>query len=224
MLNPIGPGIWTLDFPFKVGGLALGTRTTIVRMPEGLWVHSPGPITDGNADEINKLGAVRALVSPNAMHYLFLKDAMKRWGEAKVYITPSLQRKTSMPHDVLLGEAPPAEWGGVLQSVPVQGVKKLGETVFLHPESKTLILTDLAFHVNRSDSGFTRFFMKLNGAYGHFGPSRILRYILTEDPAALRESIARILEWDFQQIVVGHGDLVDTNGRARIEEAFAYLH
>ena len=34
-----------------------------------------------------------------------------------------------------------------------------------------------------------------------------------KDKAAARESLQRILEWDFDRIVLSHGDLIETNAR-----------
>jgi hypothetical protein len=31
------------------------------------------------------------------------------------------------------------------------------------------------------------------------------------------------LEWDFDRVIVGHGEIVETGGRARLENGFAFL-
>jgi len=104
----------------------------------------------------------------------------------------------------------------------VGGIPKLQEVVLLHRASRTLILTDLAFNIQQSDSWFTRFFMRLNGAYGHFGPSRIFR-TLVKDRAALRSSLNRMQEWDFDRIIVTHGDVLETGGKSAMQTQYAWV-
>lgn len=218
-MQQLGTDIWTIDFPFSVGNLALGSRTTIVRTDSGLWVHAPGP----EMSEIDALGPVTSLVSPNSMHYLFLAEAQKKYPEAKTYITHALQRKIEIPHEAKLSDTPPDHWGGALESVAIGGASKLGEVAFYHRASKTLILTDLVFNLQRSPSAFTRFFMKLNGAYGHLGPSRLFRYMLVDDRKQLADSVKRILQWDFEKLVMAHGEIVRSNARDQFARAFSWL-
>ena len=99
---------------------------------------------------------------------------------------------------------------------------KLQEIVFFHHASRTLILTDLAFHIRNSDSWFTRLFMRLNGAYGHFGPSRIFR-TLVKDRAALRSSLNRMQEWDFDRIIVAHGEVLEQGGKLTVQTQYAWV-
>ena len=44
-LRYIATDLWVIDHPLRVGGLRLGTRTTVARLSRGgVWVHSPGPL------------------------------------------------------------------------------------------------------------------------------------------------------------------------------------
>ena len=47
------------------------------------------------------------------------------------------------------------------------------------------------------------------------GPTSAFRLAVRDKPAA-RASVERILDWDFDRLIVGHGDIVETGG----EEAF----
>jgi hypothetical protein len=105
----------------------------------------------------------------------------------------------------------------------VRGAPSLEEICCFHPRSRTLLLTDLAFNLQRSDHLFTRLFMRANGAYGRFGPSRIFRYRVLADRAALRESLDRILAWDFERVVVAHGEVLERGGRKVFRDAFAWV-
>ncbi len=99
---------------------------------------------------------------------------------------------------------------------------KLQELALLHRASRTLILTDLAFHIRHSASWFTPLFMRINGAYGHFGPSRIFR-TLVKDRAALRASLAHLRDWDFDRIIVTHGEVLEQGGQAAMQAQYVWV-
>ena len=95
--------------------------------------------------------------------------------------------------------------------------------MFLHRASRTLLCLDLCFNVNTSASFATRLMMRINGAYGRFGPSRIFRYAVMKDRRALRASLDKILAWDFDRVTVAHGDILETGGHKAIQRGFAWL-
>jgi hypothetical protein len=39
----------------------------------------------------------------------------------------------------------------------------------------------------------------------------------------MRHSIDQILSWDFDRIVVGHGEVVESGGHKKLEEAYNFL-
>ncbi len=48
-------------------------------------------------------------------------------------------------------------------------------------------------------------------------PSRACDWV--KDRVAFRESIDKILAWDFEHIAMAHGEVIDRDGRARLIEA-----
>jgi hypothetical protein len=116
----------------------------------------------------------------------------------------------------------PGLWRGALDQVPIGGAPRMGEVAFFHPRSKTLFLTDLAMNLHPKDA-VTRLFMRANGGLDRFGPTRIFRYAMLRDRAALRGSLERILRWDFERIVVAHGEIVPRGGREMFRAAFAWV-
>ncbi|NOT56745.1 MAG: DUF4336 domain-containing protein [Deltaproteobacteria bacterium] len=223
-LQPIATNIWVMDFPLRVGGLQLGTRMTVVQLASGgLWLHSPGPLQPEHVSAVSALGPVQALVAPNAMHNLFLAQTVVLFPRATVYVSPALPAKLTplIPHEILT-DFPPALWKEEISQHVVGGLPKLQEVVFLHHASRTLILTDLAFHIRHSDSWFTRLFMRLNGVYGHFGPSRIFR-AMVKDRAALRSSLEQIQTWDFDRVIVAHGEVLESSGKQAMHTQYAWV-
>ena len=93
---------------------------------------------------------------------------------------------------------------------------------FFHRPSRTLILTDLCFFIPINCSRATRLATRMLGILGHFAPSRSFRLSLRDRHAA-RESLERILAWDFDRIIISHGEIVETGGKATFRRAFAWL-
>jgi hypothetical protein len=98
----------------------------------------------------------------------------------------------------------------------------MNEVALLHEPSRTLVLTDLVFNVQAGPGNRARLFHRLVGATGRFGPHRLIRLGI-RDRVAARRSIDRILGWEFDRIVMSHGEVVPTGGRALLEQAFAFL-
>lgn len=221
-LRGVAKQLWTVDHPLRVGGLALGTRTSVVRLGDGgLFIHSPGPLDGALRRALEQLGPVRAIVAPNRLHHLYVAENARAFPDARVYAAPGVARKQP---DVRfyreLGDVAAAAWSGDLDQVLVQGVPRLNEVAFLHRASRTLLLTDLAFNVRKLDSAFARLFMRLNDGYGRFGPTRLMRSQF-RDRQALRASLERILAWDFDRVTVTHGEILETGGREALRDAFA---
>jgi hypothetical protein len=224
-LRQLDRDLFAIEQPLRVGGLDLGVRTCVVRLREGgTLVHAPGPSTASLRGEIEALGPVRALLAPNLLHHMYLADCARAFPRATVFGAPGLREKLGSPRiDEVLGEKPPPLWATDLDQLLVRGTPGLNEVVFLHRASRTLLCLDLCFNVRRSTSLFTRVFMRANGAWGRFGPSRLFRYTMLSDTRALRESVDRILDWDFDRVTVAHGDVLETGGREALRASFAWL-
>lgn len=97
---------------------------------------------------------------------------------------------------------------------------RLQEVVLYHRSSRTLVLTDLCFNIQRSASGIAHMFFRANGMWQRFGPSRIIRRVAVSERAALQRSLERVLLWDFERIVPGHGDVIEQGGRAALRAAW----
>ena len=222
MIRQLHDSLWVMDFPLKMpGGVRLGTRTTLVRLSNGgLFVHSPGPADETDFSEIEKLGEVAHIVAPNLLHHLSVKAWMARCDGAALYAPPGFEQKLpGLRFETLTDEAP-AAWAGEMDQLAVNGAPRMNEIVFCHRPSRTLLLTDLCFNFRHSDSLVTRIFMRLNGAYGRFGPSR-LAGLLVKDHAALEASVERILALDFDRVIVTHGEVLENGGEAALRSAFA---
>ena len=151
-----------------------------------------------------------------------MADCAKAFPQAGLYRTPGVVGKQPELDFELLHEAAPSGWEGELDAIAVAGIPMLDELVLLHRATRTLVVTDIAFNVRHSDSWLTRAFMRINSAYGRFGPSRMLRLSI-RDKSALRKSIDRILEWDFDRVIVTHGDVLESGGQDSLRLGYAWL-
>ena len=85
------------------------------------------------------------------------------------------------------------------------------------------MIADLAFNFGNDAHWLLAWIMKFNGGLNHFGPSRFAKSMM-KDRAAVRASLDHILSWDFDRIIVGHGDNVESHGGDVLRSAFSFLH
>jgi hypothetical protein len=225
MLEKLAEGLWVDTRPFRAGPfLEIGTRMTAVRLADGgLFLHSLVEIDEETRIALEALGAVHHLVAGNLLHHLYLASAAKAFPQAELWGAPGLaEKRKDLRFEGVLGDEAPAAWQADLDQLAVRGIPRMNEVAFLHRASRTLLVTDLCFNVRHSDHLGTRLFMRANGAYGRFGPSRMLRALVRDRPA-LRASVERILQWDFDRVVVTHGDVLERGGKDALRAGFAWL-
>jgi len=220
-LQAVADNLWVVAHPFEVMKVKMGTHTTVIRLHNGnLWLLSPGAGLGSLKKDLAALGPVAAIVAPNTMHHLFLPEAIQLFPEARVYGPSGLKRKQPTLAIEPLTNEPPDLWKEDIEQTRLDGLSFLQETAFFHPSSRSLIVTDLVFNLQHSNHAWSRLFLRLNDAYGKLGPSRMLRKMALKDPPALAKSLNTVLAWDFDRIVLSHGELVQTGGKALLREAF----
>src|SRR5690606_3607574 len=200
------------------GGFRLPARMTAARLPDGgVVLISPIEIDGDLQREIEALGPVRYLVGPNLHHHLFLRPARERFPAAALVGAPGLpSKRENLPFDHELDGAPP--WGGGLVPHLVRGQPRMNEIVFHHRSSGTLVVCDLVFNMVSYEGAATGITLRLMGTPGRLAMSRLVRFLI-KDRAAFDESIDQILALDFDRVIMAHGDVVDTGGRAALTRA-----
>lgn len=224
MLERLAEDIWSVAHDFKMMGIAIGTRTTVVRLADGgLFLHSPGPLSPALVEAVDGLGPVRAIVAPNDFHHLYVEENAAAWPAAELYVSAGLPTKRNdLAGACVLGDTPPDLWAADLEQVWMRGAPRVNEVVFFHPRSRTLMLTDLAFNVVEPGSLGLRLFMTINGSAGRFATSRLMRF-MHRDRVAAAASAEKILAWDFDRAVVCHGEVLESGAKARLEAELAWL-
>ena len=224
MLRALTEELHVLEVPLRTGGMELGGRMTVVRLPGGgVWIHSPVRLEASTRAAVEALGPVRFLVAPNLMHHLHMRDWSAASPEARVVALEALRRKQpQLRIDVPLTDTPPEGCAQVLGQRRLGGMPRLEETVFLHRPSRTLLLTDVAFNIRSSPSWLTRTYLRVCGTYGKLAPTLLLKS-LVKDRAALRASLEEVLGWDFERVVVCHGEVLEQGGREALRSGFEWL-
>jgi hypothetical protein len=198
---------------------------TVIRLADGtLFLHSPIYLNSEIRLALGELGPVRAIVAPSKAHHLFVADYAKAYPDAQLYGSHGLaEKRQDLKFDHALGfDWPHSDWQGQIQQHLFRGAPALNEMAFFHPATRTLILTDLVSNLTQDQAAQARMFHWLTGAAGRFGPHRLIRRVIW-DPNAASQSVETILNWDFDRVIMSHGDLVEVCGRARVRAAFSNL-
>lgn len=230
MLQCLDDNIWVAQQPQKYFGLSIGTRMTVIRDQESsrLIVISPiKPTLDLDA-ELSELGVVSDLVAPNSYHYLYCNEFKQRYPHAKLWGSAALKRKCpALLIDNFLLTDGPSPWAGIL-ICSLSGLKTMGpfgpsplnEFAFCHVPSKSLVLTDSAFNFDCSFPWLTRFTTRIAGGFNRLEPT-ILERLASSDKHALRQSIQKVLSWDFDRVIVAHGAVVEFGGKDMLTRAYS---
>ena len=224
MLNPISEGVFEVVADLALGaGFHLPARCTVLRQSDGsLAVISPVPFTEETAASIDEIGRVTHIIAPNKLHHMSLEATSKRWPDARVLGAPGLAEKAKhLRIDEVLGDREDAV-GPEFTAVRVQGAPFIEEVVFLHQPSRTLVVTDLLFNMRDSQGFVTNTVLHLMGTHGRLAFCRSFR-LATRDRAAAASSVRRILQLDFDRLLMAHGEVVESGAKEQVRTALSWL-
>ena len=131
-----------------------------------------------------------------------LRDALAQLGEVR-FVVPA----SSMHGHLFMEEYQAAYPAAELFSAPGLDRKR-----------KDLALAGLLGSAPRPMRAVAR----ATGAYDHARPTPMFRLGLRNRIAA-RRSLDRVLSWDFDRIILGHGEPMDTGGPSALRDAYAWL-
>lgn len=232
-LKPVAEDVWIVDGPeisFDYLGFQLpfATRMTVVRLPGGgLWVHSPTAATDELIGEVKRLGPVRHLVAPSTLHYWWIPEWSRLFGDAAVYAAPGLERsaKRQLPPLETLGAVPPQAWEGAIDQTVVPG-DLLTEADFFHRPSRTLILTDLIenFETWRVSHRWLRWILSWSGAADPDGKAPIdMQLSFIRHRRRVRAAVETMIAWAPERIILAHGRSYETGAVHELRRAFRWV-
>ena len=213
-IEPFGPDIWVANGPnvAVIGPVMLPTRMVVVRLQDGsLWINSPIEATRMEMAEVERLGPVRDLVSPAKLHRWRLAAWNAAYPNARTWAPPEI-----------FADTPPAQWANDLDQVVFGGNAFVREVEFFHLKSRTLIFNDfIQNYAPQPRRPLLDFFLKISGTRGGGVPNDI-KWTMTRKELA-RRSLRKLLSWDFDNLIVAHGNDVIGGARALVESAFDFL-
>lgn len=226
-LLPWGEDLWIADGPaVSFFGFRYPTRMAVIRLSgDGLFVWSPIALEPELKAEIDTLGGVAHLVSPNKLHHLYLRQWKDAYPSAQTHAPPGLAKKRAdIRFDAILENDPPAAWAQEIGQVHFGGSPAMTEIVFFHRKSRTVLFGDLIENFPRTwFKGWRGLAARLDGIVEpDFGAPREWRMSFL-DRGQARSALARILGWHPRQVVIAHGDGVRAEGEAFIRRAFRWL-
>lgn len=227
-LPTFGPNIWTADGDDvrMYGVLPFTTRMTIVRLKSGgLWIHSPVQPTPQRQSAVERLGPVEHLVAPNKIHSLGIAPWKSLYPTATVWASPEFSKRhpdilvdSTLTNDV----RPP--WDDEIDHCVMDGHAYLDEVEFLHKPSRTLIMTDFVQkHQSARESWIWRGVKHMVGILGKKGGVPIDIKLSLRDRQAARESINKILQWDFENLILAHGHCMRGGAKQEVRRVFDWL-
>ncbi len=221
-LIQLADNIWTVSVSHKFMGFDLGTRMNVIRIGgKELVLISPISLNDKLRAEVDSLGEVKFIVGPNTFHHLYLAQLCDVYPKAELWGAPGLSKKRmDLTFDGELGDDTQFGTQGELENFVFGGMPKLNETVFFHPESRTLMLTDLLFNFPKELPRGLKLFTRIFGLYGPPRVPWIDRYVFLRDKAKARESAKKVLSLDFDRVLLAHRDIIPTGGKDLVSKAF----
>lgn len=236
-LKKVAENIWIADGEIiKMSVLSFGvpfsTRMTVIRLKnQSLWCHSPIKPNENLLKEMNQLGRVEHLISPNKIHYAYIKEWQKYYPNALAWSSPGVEKRAqsqdiNVHFDYPLKEESPLEWSEEIEQLIFKGSRSIEEVVFFHKSSRTLILTDLIenFEPKRMSNFFWKNIYKIAGIADPNGQTPLdLRMTFFGQKEKARKCYVRMLEWQPEKIILAHGRWYDKDGTAELKRAFSWL-
>jgi uncharacterized protein DUF4336 len=234
--KPLGPDIGTVDGPpeyLTMAGVKLPlpftTRMSVVRLSNrDIFLHSPIAFDAALAGQLQSMGTIRHLVSPNQFHYAHIGEWSREFPDAVTWASPGARRrararKIEVQFKGDLGPDAPVEWRDEIDQTVIPG-GIFGEIVFFHKLSKTLILADTILNLELDKLRQPwRFATWLTGMYYPNGQIFFgMRLPLLLQAKRTRAAVERILSWRPERIILSHGRCFEANGSAVLRRVFAW--
>lgn len=205
-----------IDSQIQLPLLILPVRTVIVPTKRGNILISPGSKLSLN--QLDMIDNVSDIIAPSLWHCGGISLAHNSFPNARVWGPPDVTlHKPEIPWT---NQLTPAQWDltDELVLLPIAGMPKVQECVFIHSKTQTLIVADLAFNLLKPKGFGAWLILKIFGTYNQFGISRLFLKAV-KDQAAFVESVGKILIHDFDRIVMSHGDAIQSNGKKILTKA-----
>jgi hypothetical protein len=218
-LQQIAPNLWRQTFPFKMLGVDLQRNVTVIRLASGkLILHSSAPFSPADVKAIEALGHPAWLIDTLLRHDTFADEGRRAFPKAEYLAPPGFSINLPFQTEALLKA--PEEWAGEVEIMPIDGAPEFGEVVFFHRPSRTVIVADLVVNFPGDHGLWTNLLLHFAAAGGRHDPGMTVPFKkAVEDSLAFTASVNRVLAWDFDRVIVGHGEPIETGGKEKLRVA-----
>lgn len=217
--------IWLKEYPIKYAGTRFNARTTIIRMSNGnLFIHSPCLIDETLKSQLHSLGDVEFIVAPGYYHYFYIHSAQQAFPKAETFICPGIERKLpDLTFDWILGDRPDPRWAEDFEQVLVRGNRYIWEVAFFHKPTRILLLVDLIENFTNNTKGVNwslkLWWKMVFRMWENPKPAPEYQFGWNNKQAA-RDSLMKIMQWDFDRIIIAHGDLIEAGAKETAVKAW----
>jgi hypothetical protein len=212
--------------PVRALGIRFPTRMIIVKLADGtLWVNSPVSAAGPLLDRIRKLGPVRHLVAPTKLHVWRLEAWHALFLDAALWAPPQIPRRFKrLPFAGVLQDDPPRVWAGDFDQLVFRGNLFIEEVYFRHKKSRTVVFGDfIQNHAPSKQSLLLDVLLRISGVRWPSGGVPIdIRMTFVHRKAA-RQSLEKLLAWDFDKLILAHGVCIERDAKPFVERAFKWL-
>lgn len=231
-LESFAANVWIANGPYaRLSGFSFPTRMVVIKLDDGsLWVWSPIEPTAALFEQVDALGPVAHLVSPNKLHYAHIAAWKKAYPSAVAWASPGVRERAGSQHmdvsfDHDLSDMPDSAWSTSIDQLIFRGSRFFEEVVFFYKPTKALILADLIENFEADKLTFVeRILVRLGGSLDPDGKAPgDLRITFFGHHDVARECLARMIAWQPERIVMAHGRCYSGNAEAELRRAFRWL-
>ena len=231
MLEQIHEALWLADGEIvSFYGFPYPTRSVVARLESGgLWVWSPIKLVPELRAELDRIGPVCHLVSPNKLHHLYLQDWNAAYPEAQLWGPQStIRKRAELKFQEPLGDSAPSQWQPDIDQAWFRGSIVMDEVVFFHRPSRTAIFADLIQTLgDRLIREHWRWWQRrlagIEGIVARKGLAPLEWRLSFLNRAPARAARAKALSWDCERVIMAHGEWRRANGHAFMERSLDWL-
>ncbi|KAI0070992.1 hypothetical protein K474DRAFT_696643 [Panus rudis PR-1116 ss-1] len=234
VVRQVAPNVTTFSRPFTrfLGLFPMGGRSTAIKLSDGsVWVIASTPLSAETMEAISLMGPVKYILAASADHHRFLAEWHRAYPNASIIGVEGLPEKTNaegLSFSGLYGvDSPDTRYGfeDEIQACYFNGFAKR-DVAWLHIASKTLIVADLIFNLPANEQ-YTMSHSKAKPAF--FMPKlapgnkAMQKFVWSQgkDKEAMRRDARIVAGWDFERIIMCHGDIIETDAKKAWESVYA---
>ena len=218
-MQPVANDLWVLRYPLALLGMPMGRTVTVIRLRSGeLVIHSTGPFTASDVAAIHAVGKPAWVLDATLSHDTFATAGRNAFPDAPYFAPEGFPVRGGSGFSL---RTLPASWEDELEVLPLDGMPRVREHAFFHKPTRTLIVADLVFNFGAESSAWMRgLFRVVGGIRSYPGMSRLFK-LLIRDRVAFSSSIQRLMQWDFDRLIVGHGEIIESGAKPQVAAALA---